>query len=246
MAHVSELEALLDYSFLVPRLAETALTHSSFAHEPAGKGREPNSRLAFLGDAVLGLEVRRFLYLTRPRDEEGDLTELAKAALNNEWLAELAATSLTKLLDRGRGQAQTADGIRIRAQLVEAVIGAVYLDRGLASAARVVEKLVLRPALAANRLPASAEPDKIAGTTPAELVRSYSEASTLQTGAYEARFKRVFGATLAMVRTPERALEWLGESNRLLVGRTPLACLASDEGAAEVEALIGRIQHGVY
>lgn len=61
-----------------------------------------------------------------------------------------------------------------------------------------------------------------------------------------ARLARVYDAALDMLRNPQRATEWMMEPNMRLGGNSPVEVAGTELGAAEVEALIGRIQHGVY
>lgn len=112
---------------------ELALTHRSFAFEqPIPIGH--NERLEFLGDAVLGVLVTDLIYRSYPELSEGDMAKLRASVVNTHALAELARN-----LDLGRhiklGKGEESSGGRDKASLLadtlEAVIGAVYIARGV-------------------------------------------------------------------------------------------------------------------
>ena len=120
------------YRFRDARLAATALSHPSHAHETDG-GRG-NERLEFLGDAVLDLVIARILYEEHPDWTEGALTRARASLVNKRELAERArALGLRELVRLGRTELRTAgsDKDSILANCFEAVIGALYLDGGL-------------------------------------------------------------------------------------------------------------------
>ncbi len=127
---------------LDPGLLERALTHRSFAYEHGGL--PTNERLEFLGDSVLGVVVTEALYLTHPDLSEGRLAKLRAAVVNARALAEVARTlGLGQHIRLGRGEEATGgrDKSSILSDTVEAVIGAVYLDKGFFVAGEVVHLL---------------------------------------------------------------------------------------------------------
>ena len=136
-----ELCAQLDVT-LSPDLLERALTHRSYAYE---NGNLPtNERLEFLGDSVLGLVVTDTLYRSHPELPEGQLAKLRAAVVNMRALADVGRElRLGEYVRLGRGEETTGgrDKTSILADTLEAVIGAVYLDRGLVDASRLVHRL---------------------------------------------------------------------------------------------------------
>lgn len=123
-------------------LMEQAVTHRSFAYENGGL--PTNERMEFLGDAVLGLVVTESLYLRYPDVSEGHLAKMRAAIVNARALADVARSlGLGALLRLGRGEEITGgrDKSSILADTLEAVIGAVYLEHGLAAAEAVVHRL---------------------------------------------------------------------------------------------------------
>lgn len=137
----------LDHAFDDPKLLELALTHRSWCAEHPGS--PSNERLEFLGDAVLGLVVARWLYERFGEWSEGDLAKTRASLVSAATLAEVGRSAgLGDLLRLGRGE--DASGGRhkpsILADAVEAVIGAAYLDGGIGVADRAVG-LLLGPRL---------------------------------------------------------------------------------------------------
>jgi ribonuclease-3 len=125
-----------------PGLLERALTHRSYAYEHGGL--PTNERLEFLGDSVLGLVVTDALYRTHPDLPEGQLAKLRASVVNTRALAGVARSlELGKWLRLGKGEEVTGgrDKASILADTMEALIGAVYLDRGLEAATVMVRRL---------------------------------------------------------------------------------------------------------
>ena len=135
--------------FADPGLLARALTHRSWCAEHAGY--ESNERLEFLGDAVLGLVVTDHVFRHAPRPARGRAGQGAGVGgeRRRRWPRSPPSSSSATVLRLGKGE--DASGGRekpsILADAMEAVIGAVYLDGGLAAA----RDLVLRPARRAHR-----------------------------------------------------------------------------------------------
>ena len=140
------LEEKLGYRFANRALLENALTHSSYANENRAKGVQSNERLEFLGDSVLGMVVADYLYRTHPDLPEGDLTRTRAALVCEESLAEVAQVlELGAYLKLGKGEEAGGGRTRpsITADAVEAVLAAVYLDGGIGSARKIIQKYIL-------------------------------------------------------------------------------------------------------
>ncbi len=123
-------------------LLERALMHRSFAYENGGL--PTNERLEFLGDSVLGLIVTATLFREYPDLPEGQLAKLRAAVVNMRALAGVArGLRLGSYIRLGKGEESTGgrDKSSILADTLEAVIGAVYLDRGLTEADDLVHRL---------------------------------------------------------------------------------------------------------
>lgn len=121
--------------------AEPALLHEALTHSSAGT---PNyERLEFLGDAMVGLVVAEDLWRRCPDAAEGDLSRRRAALVKRESLASLARQpELGAYLRLGAGELRTGGHARdsTLADVFEALIGAVYIDRGFV----VARELILR------------------------------------------------------------------------------------------------------
>ena len=132
-APAASINAVLGYEFANRALLDLALTHTSYSHEDDG-GRG-NERLEFLGDAVLDLAVSQILYEVHPEWDEGDLTRTRAALVNQRSLAERARNfELGRFVKLGRTEMRSGgcEKDSILANCFEALIGAIYLDGGLA------------------------------------------------------------------------------------------------------------------
>lgn len=119
----------LGYQFEQTALLEQALTHRSH------KGKH-NERLEFLGDAVLGMVIAETLFSQFPDTPEGDLTRMRSSLVKGVTLAEIAQElGLSDYLRLGQGELKSGGFRResILADAVEAIIGAIYLDKGLSA-----------------------------------------------------------------------------------------------------------------
>jgi len=130
---------------LDPELLTRALTHRSYAYE---NGDVPhNERLEFLGDAVLGVVITEALYRRHPDLAEGKLAKLRASVVNMRALADVArrigADGIGKYLRLGRGEDNTGgrDKASILADTLEAILGAIHVEHGIAVASTVIHTL---------------------------------------------------------------------------------------------------------
>ena len=143
---IKDLEAAIGYRFKNISLLQNALTHSSYANERWHNSLMSNERLEFLGDAILGMTVAKYLYQTFPDRPEGELTRMRADMVCEQTLAKVAARiELGRHLLLGNGEDQGGGRTRnsILADAVESVIAACYLDGGLESAQRFIEQFIL-------------------------------------------------------------------------------------------------------
>lgn len=141
---VKAFEKKLGYKFKRRSHLKRALTHKSYANEQRLPPAEHNERYEYLGDAVLELSVSHLLMERFPDHPEGELSKLRAAIVNEGQLAELAKDiELGDYLYLGKGEDNT--GGREKPSLLsdafEAVLGAVYLDRGFKKSFELVERL---------------------------------------------------------------------------------------------------------
>lgn len=137
---MSKLEDVLGYEFQQPELLERALTHSSYANEHHYESYE---RLEFLGDSILGMVVAEYLYRQSPSLPEGQLTKNRAALVREENLVLVSKRfGLETEIKVGRGEIKEIKPSML-ADVVEAVLAAVYLDGGIAPAKRIINDFIL-------------------------------------------------------------------------------------------------------
>lgn len=140
---MTELETYFDLNFKDKTLLETALTHSSYANE---NQTQSNERLEFIGDAVLDLLMGEYLFQKHPQFNEGDLTKLRAKNVCESALVEYAKEcNLKKYLLLGKGEEKSGgrNRVALQADAFEALIGAIYIDKGLSETLKVFEKVVI-------------------------------------------------------------------------------------------------------
>jgi len=143
MKDFSELQKTIGIEFRNQDLLKEAFTHRSYLNENPKEQASHNERLEFLGDAVLELAVTEFIFNKYPRKNEGELTTLRSALVNANMLFEIAKEmKLQEFLRVSRGEAKDSGKGKqfILANAVEALIGAIYLDRGYGRAEDFVKE----------------------------------------------------------------------------------------------------------
>lgn len=142
----AELEQQIGISFTNNDLLDNAFVHRSFMNEYKGDDKGDNERLEFLGDAVLELVVTEFLFKTYPKKTEGELTSWRSALVKGKHLAVIAEElNLGVYLYLSRGEEKSGGRKKgyILANTVEALIGAIYLDKGYEIAHTFIDKFIL-------------------------------------------------------------------------------------------------------
>lgn len=150
MDELLELSERLGVTFTDHSLLSRALTHRSYLNENPDSALEDNERLEFLGDSVIDFIVAGYLYHRFPEVDEGELTALRAALVRAETLAQFAREiDLGRYLRLGYGEEESGGRRRIPLLCAsfEAVMGAVYLDRGMPAARPIVERFI-QPMLA--------------------------------------------------------------------------------------------------
>lgn len=144
MADRAALEKTLGVSFNDALLLEQALVHSSFVNENPTQVPQSNERSEFLGDAILGLVIAEELYQDIPDASEGEMTNLRAALVRGDTLARVArAIRLGDYLYLGKGEETNGgrDKTTNLAGALEAVIAAIFLDQGFATARKCTLRL---------------------------------------------------------------------------------------------------------
>ncbi len=140
---MKELEKYFDLNFSNQDLLKKALIHSSYANE---HNCESNERLEFIGDAVLDLLMGNYLYEKYPQFDEGNLTKQRAKNVCESALVEYAKKcQLNKYLLLGKGEEKSGgrNRVALQADAFEALIGAVYMDKGLNECYKIFDKIVI-------------------------------------------------------------------------------------------------------
>lgn len=146
---MDKLEAKIGYRFQNRELLRTALTHSSYANERHDSSCQSYERLEFLGDSILGLVAAEFLFKHQPPLPEGRMTRLRAELVCEASLHQVALKlELGHYMRLGRGEEHTGGRQRpsILADMVEAIIAAMYLDSGMEECRRFVNEMILKDA----------------------------------------------------------------------------------------------------
>ena len=143
---MTQLEQKIQYSFRNKLLLRQALTHSSCANEQKINKSEDYERLEFLGDAVLELVSSDYIYREHPDMSEGKMTKYRSSIVCEPALAFCARElGLEQYIRLGKGEEATGGRKRdsIISDVMEAVIGAIYLDSGIDEAKEFIDRYVL-------------------------------------------------------------------------------------------------------
>lgn len=144
--NLEEFERKIAYTFSDKNLLILALTHSSYANETKKSSHENNERLEFLGDAVLELVSSEFLFHAHKELPEGELTKMRASMVCEPSLAFCAKDlELGQFILLGKGEEATGGRGRdsITSDVMEAVIGAIYLDGGMEPAKAFINRFIL-------------------------------------------------------------------------------------------------------
>lgn len=143
---LEELQDKIGYRFQNTELLKQALTHSSFANEQKINKLKDYERLEFLGDAVLELVSSEFLFRENSQMPEGQLTKLRASMVCEPALAYCAKDiDLGSYILLGRGEEYTGGRYRssITSDVMEAIIGAIFLDGGIENAKKHIYRFIL-------------------------------------------------------------------------------------------------------
>jgi ribonuclease III len=136
-ANLLDLQTLLGYSFRQPWLLLQALTHRSYAVEH-------NERLEFLGDTVLNLAITQWLFIHYPSTNEGDLSRSRARLVCQDTLHQIAITlHISNYMRLGEGELHSGGRTRpsMMADMVESVLGAIFLDSNYDTVALLIARL---------------------------------------------------------------------------------------------------------
>ena len=146
---MKEFEGIIGYKFKNKALIGTAMTHSSYANENKRSGVQNYERLEFLGDAILGFITAEYLFCNR-KNTEGELTKMRAALVCEPNLARVAEKlNIGRFILLGKGEEQSKGRERqsILADIVEAIIGAIYIDGGIDDVRSFINRFILKDAV---------------------------------------------------------------------------------------------------
>ena len=129
-------------------LYERALSHRSVSEEVA----ENNERLEYLGDAVLGMIIADYLFKKYPYKDEGFLTEMRSKMVNRHQLNDIAIKLGLKNLTRFNTSDNALRNSQIFGNTLEALVGAIYLDKGYERTKKWIMIQILGPYLSVDEL----------------------------------------------------------------------------------------------
>ncbi len=144
---LAKFEKKIRLEFRDKGLLAQALTHSSYAYEHQQKKVKNNEVLEFLGDSVVGLVLADFFISRYPNLTEGDLSKFKSAAASSDSLARFGQKiKLDRYILLGKGEEKSGGRKKktILAGAFEALIGALYLDRGYEAAKNLILPLLKR------------------------------------------------------------------------------------------------------
>ncbi|MBE6055012.1 MAG: ribonuclease III [Clostridium sartagoforme] len=130
--NISEVEEYIGLTFNEPKLLKTALTHSSYANQH--RDEDYNERYEFLGDSILQLCITEYLFLNYKNKSEGELTKIRSLIVCENSLYEIGKKlNLGYFIRMSKGEELTGgrERVSIIADSVEALLAAIYLDKGL-------------------------------------------------------------------------------------------------------------------
>lgn len=146
MHDYNALEKSTGIKFKDKSLLDQAFIHKSYLNEHKEKCMESNERMEFLGDAVLELIATEYLYRNHPDHTEGEMTNYRSALVKGKHLATISRElKLGDYLYLSHGEENSGGRNKnyILANVLEAFIGAVYLDKGFEAASKFVNKFIL-------------------------------------------------------------------------------------------------------
>lgn len=150
---LTELEKRIGFSFIDKSYYIQALIHRSFL-EKIDENDSSNERLEFLGDAVLNLIVANYLYHKFPNEDEGFLTKVRAKLVNRHSLSDCAEKlNLNEFMLSNKALNDKSDrGIKtIQSDAFEAIIGAMFLDLGLDSCKKFIERILIIPFISSGK-----------------------------------------------------------------------------------------------
>ncbi len=136
------LEDIIGYHFKNRELYNQAVTHSSCFNEKRDAKRSDNEKLEFLGDAILNTVISIILYRRFRGRDEGFLSNARSSLVKRETLTAIAKDiRLNQHMSYGNGDGTVPEESKVLSNMMEALIGALYLDSGIRNTSKIIRKL---------------------------------------------------------------------------------------------------------
>lgn len=136
------LEKTIDYTFKKKELLHQAITHSSCFNEKKTLRQSDNEKLEYLGDAILNTIITILLYKKYKDKDEGFLSNARSCLVKRETLTEIAKTiTLQEHMAYGNGGQYVPEESKVLSNMMESLIGAIYLDGGMRKVTKVIKRL---------------------------------------------------------------------------------------------------------
>ncbi len=136
------LEETIGYTFRNRELYNQAVTHSSCFNEKREVRRSDNEKLEFLGDAILNTVISIILYKRFRGRDEGFLSNARSSLVKRETLTAIAKEiNLDRHMSYGNGEGSVPEESKVLSNMVEALIGALYLDSGIRNTSKIIRRL---------------------------------------------------------------------------------------------------------
>lgn len=201
----TQLETILEYTFKKKDLLYQAITHSSCFNEKKDIRQSDNEKLEYLGDAILNSIITILLYKKYTNKDEGFLSNARSCLVKRETLTEVAkAIDLPKQMSYGNGDQNVPEESKVLSNMMEALIGAIYLDGGMRKVTKVIKKLFT---------PFFTD-EKLTEKNPKNLLQEYSQKRWGILPRYKFTRKTTSGFTVLVYIGKDQKAKGIGKSKK--------------------------------
>jgi ribonuclease III len=199
------LEKILEYTFKNKDLLYQAITHSSCFNEKKEIRQSDNEKLEYLGDAILNSIITILLYKKYKDKDEGFLSNARSCLVKRETLTEVAKTiDIAKQMSYGNGDQYVPEESKVLSNMMEALIGAIYLDGGMRKVTKVIKKLFI---------PFFTD-EKLTEKNPKNLLQEFSQKTLGVLPRYKFTRKTKSGFTVLVYAGKDQKARGIGKSKK--------------------------------
>jgi ribonuclease-3 len=199
------LEKTLEYTFKKKELLNQAVTHSSCFNEKKDTRQSDNEKLEYLGDAILNSIITILLYKKYKDKDEGFLSNARSCLVKRETLTEVAKTiNLQKHMSYGNGDQYAPEESKVLSNMMESLIGAIYLDGGMRKVTKVIKQLFT---------PFFTD-EKLSEKSPKNLLQEYSQKKWGILPKYKFTRKTKSGFTVLVYIGKDQKAKGIGKSKK--------------------------------